>query len=351
MSETLSKKIIETISDGSHGDPFSILGLHKVSVEKKEKLVVRAFRPEAKKITINIGSAKGIELKRVSQEGLFEYVFPRRKNRFEYTLTITPYEGDEFTINDPYVYHSLISDFDLQLWGEGNHHKAYTFMGAHLKEVDGIKGTHFVVTAPSATRVSVIGSFNNWDGRVHRMRKFHDQGLWEIFIPHVGEGDFYKYEIKSPVQDPPLKKADPFAFSSELRPGTASRVYNLEGYKWEDKEWAERRSKIQAHDQPISIYEIHAGSWRRKMGEEPGFLSYRELADQLVPYVKEMGYTHVELLPIAEHPYDPSWGYQITGYYAPTSLFGSPHDFMYFVDECHIAGIGVFVDWVTAHFA
>ena len=351
MSATLSKEIIESISNGSHGDPFSILGLHEIKVDKKDKLVLRAFRPEAEKIKVNIGSSKAIELERISQEGLFEYVFPRRKKRFEYTLTITPYDGEEFTVNDPYVYGSMISDFDLQLWGEGNHHKAYTFMGAHLKEVDGVKGTHFVVTAPSATRVSVIGSFNNWDGRVHRMRKFHDQGLWEIFIPHVGEGDFYKYEIKSPVQDPPLKKADPFAFSSELRPGTASKVYNLDGYKWGDKEWTEKRSETQAHDQPISVYEVHAGSWRRKVGEEPGFLSYRDLAEQLVPYVKEMGYTHVELLPIAEHPYDPSWGYQITGYYAPTSRFGSPHDFMYFVDECHKAGIGVILDWVPAHFA
>ncbi len=351
MSETLSKEIIETISDGSHGDPFSILGLHKVNVDKKEKLVLRVFRPEAKKIVVNVGSSKPVKLERVSQEGLFEYVFPRRKNRFEYTLTITPYDGKEFTIKDSYVYGSLISDFDLQLWGEGNHHKAYTFMGAHLKEVDGVKGTHFVVSAPSATRVSVIGSFNNWDGRVHRMRKFHDQGLWEIFIPHIGEGDFYKYEIKSPVQDLPLKKADPFAFSSELRPGTASKVYNLDGYKWGDQDWTENRSEIQAHDQPISVYEVHAGSWRKKVGEDPGFLSYRELAEQLVPYVKDMGYTHIELLPIAEHPYDPSWGYQITGYYAPTSRFGSPHDFMYFVDECHKAGIGVIVDWVPAHFA
>ncbi len=351
MSTTLSKQIIETISDGSHGDPFSILGLHSIKIDKKEKLVLRVFRPEADKVSVKVGSSKPVELNRVSEEGLFEYVFPRRKNKFSYILTITPHQGDEFSIQDPYVYGSMISEFDLQLWGEGNHHKAYDFMGAHPKEVDGVKGTHFVVSAPSATRVSVIGSFNNWDGRVHRMRKFHDQGLWEIFIPHVGEGDFYKFEIKSPVQDPPLKKADPFAFSAELRPGTASKVYNLDGYKWGDKEWVKNRAKTQSHDKPISIYEIHAGSWRRKVGEEPGFLSYRELAEQLVPYVKEMGYTHVELLPIAEHPYDPSWGYQITGYYAPTSRFGSPHDFMHFVDECHKAGIGVIVDWVPAHFA
>lgn len=351
MSSTLPAEIIESISNGSHGDPFSILGLHKIQVEGSEKLVLRVFRPEAKQIFVHIGKGKPAELERISEEGLFEYVFPRRKNKAPYTLQVKPHEGEPFTITDPYAFESLISDFDLQLWGEGNHHQAYHFMGAHLKEVDGVEGTHFVVTAPSATRVSVIGSFNNWDGRVHRMKKFHDQGLWELFIPHVAEGDHYKFEIKSPVQDPPLKKADPFAFSSELRPGTASKVYELDGYKWGDKDWVENRSSIQAHDQPMSIYEVHAGSWKRKVGEEPGFLSYRELAHDLVPYVKELGYTHIELLPIAEHPYDPSWGYQITGYYAPTSRFGSPHDFMYFVDECHKAGIGVLVDWVPAHFA
>jgi len=351
MSTKLTAEIIKTISDGSHGDPFSVLGLHSIKVGGSNKLVLRAFRPEAKQVFVNIGTSKPVELKRISQEGLFEHVFPKRKNTFEYTLTIEPYEGDVFTINDAYVYGSLISEFDLQLWGEGNHHQAYHFMGAHPKEVDSVKGTHFVVSAPSATRVSVIGSFNNWDGRVHRMRKFHDQGLWEVFIPHVTIGDHYKFEIKSPVQDPPLKKADPFAFSAELRPGTASKVYNLDGYNWGDKKWTEKRTEIQAKDKPILIYEVHPGSWRRKVGEKPGFLSYRDLAEQLVPYVKEMGYTHVELLPIAEHPYDPSWGYQITGYYAPTSRFGSPHDLMYFVDECHKAGIGVIVDWVPAHFA
>jgi len=351
MSYTLDSDIISTISDGSHGDPFSVLGLHLVNVDGKDKLVIRAFRPEAKSVHVNIGQAKPKELERLSDEGLFEYVFPRKKKKELYTLTITPHNSKAFTIHDPYAFGSLISDFDLQLWGEGNHHQAYHFMGAHIKEVDGVKGTHFVVTAPSARRVSVIGSFNNWDGRVHRMKKYHDQGLWELFIPHVNEGDYYKFEIKSPVQDPPLKKSDPFAYRSELRPGTASEVYKIDGYSWGDSDWVKNRENQQAHDQPISVYELHAGSWKRKVGEEPGFLTYRELAEELIPYVKDLGYTHIELLPMAEHPYDPSWGYQITGYYAATSRFGSPHDFMYFVDQCHQAGIGVIMDWVPAHFA
>lgn len=350
MSSTLTKEIITSLSDGSHGDPFSVLGLHEFDVADKTKLVLRTFRPEAKSVKAVIGKKK-YELTQISEDGLFEKVFSRRKNRFNYKLEIIPHKGKTFTITDAYQFNSLISDFDLQLWGEGNHHQAYEFMGAHERNINGVDGTHFVVTAPEATRVSVIGEFNGWDGRVHRMRKFHDQGIWELFIPHVRSGDYYKYEIKSPVQDPPLKKADPFAFYSELRPGTASIVSNIENYSWNDDEWLKSREKNQGYGQPISIYEMHLGSWRRKVGEEPGFLNYRETADQLVPYLKDLGYTHVELMPIAEHPYDPSWGYQITGYFAPTSRFGTPEDFMYFVDQCHQADIGVILDWVPAHFA
>ncbi len=350
MSLTLSKKIIASISDGSHGDPFSVLGLHKVDVAGKMKLVLRAFRPEAKSMAVQIGKKK-YDLDRISEEGLFERVFARRKNKFSYQLVIHPYKGSDFTITDAYQFDSLISDFDLQLWGEGNHHQAYEFMGAHPHTMNGTSGTHFVVTAPSASRVSVVGSFNSWDGRVHRMRKFHNQGIWEIFIPEVKKGDYYKYEIKSTVQDSPLLKADPFAFQAELRPGTASIVSDIEDYAWKDEKWMSTRQDIQNYEQPISIYEMHLGSWRRKIGEDPGFLNYRETADQLVPYLQDLGYTHVELMPIAEHPYDPSWGYQITGYYAPTSRFGTPEDFMYFVDQCHQADIGVILDWVPAHFA
>jgi 1,4-alpha-glucan branching enzyme len=351
MTFTLKKEEIESISNGSHGDPFSVLGFHSIKQGKSEKLVLRVFRPEANLVFAKIGKAKPVELQRVSPEGLFEYVFPRRKTPAPYSLRIVPHEGEEFEINDAYAFSGMINDFDLQLWGEGNHKKAYEFMGAHPKAVDGVQGIHFVVSAPSATRVSVVGPFNNWDGRVHRMRKYHDQGLWEIFIPHVTEGDEYKYEIKSPVQDPPLLKADPFAFYAQNRPETASKVFDIEGYEWSDDDWINSRTEQQALDQPLTVYEVHAGSWRKKVGEKSEFLSYRELAHELVPYVKELGYTHIELLPIAEHPYDPSWGYQITGYYAPTSRFGNPHDFMYFVDECHKAGIGVIVDWVPAHFA
>lgn len=346
---TLKIEEIRAISNGEHGDLFSVLGLHTITIDGKEKLVIRSFRPDAKSMIVIPESGKEVELSRLSDEGLFEHVFSRRTTRFAYKLKIIPYVGDTYTIEDAYRFGTQISDYDLQLWGEGNHHHAYKWMGSHTKTVDGVDGTHFVVTAPSASRVSVIGSFNNWDGRTHGMRKYHDQGIWEIFIPHVTDGDLYKYEIKSHTTDAPMKKADPYGRFMELRPGTASKVWNS-SYEWNDQEWMENRHNIQDHNEAISIYEIHPGSWKRKVGEDPGFLNYRDLGDDLVAYVKEMGFTHIELMPIAEHPYDPSWGYQITGYYAPTSRFGSPDDFRYFVDKCHQAEIGLIVDWVPAHF-
>lgn len=349
MNSTLSREIISSISDGTYSDPFSILGLHQVNLNGTKKLVLRVFRPEAKSIQAKI-NGKLYELQRLSEEGLFERIFKRRKNKFSYSLSIQPHQGEKFTIRDPYEFGSLISDFDLQLWGEGNHTEAWKFMGAHIRSVDKVKGTHFVVTAPNAQRVSVVGSFNNWDGRVHRMRKHFDQGLWEIFIPHVNVNDLYKFEIKTKYSKKLLLKSDPFAFYSEMRPGTASVVCKMGEYKWKDKKWIESRQEHQAHNKPLSIYEVHPGSWKRHPDEEPGYLSYRELAAELIPYVKNLGFTHIELLPVAEHPYDPSWGYQITGYFAPTNRFGTPDDFRFFVDQCHQAGIGVIMDWVPAHF-
>jgi 1,4-alpha-glucan branching enzyme len=346
---TLKIEEIRAISNGDHGDLFSVLGLHAIHENGKEKLVVRCFRPDAKSVTVLPDRGKPVTLKRISDEGLFEHQFSRRKKRFSYRLKVVPYVGETYEIDDAYRYGTLISDFDLQLWGEGNHHYAYRFMGAHTKTVDDVEGTHFVVSAPAASRVSVIGSFNNWDGRVHGMRKYHEQGIWEIFIPHVAEGDLYKFEVKSHMYSGPIKKADPYARYSELRPGTASKVWNT-NFEWNDNEWMEQRSKTAHYEEAVSVYEVHPGSWKRKVGEKPGFLSYRELADDLVPYAKEMGFTHIELMPIAEHPYDPSWGYQITGYFAPTSRFGNPDDLRYFIDQCHQAGIGVVVDWVPAHF-
>jgi 1,4-alpha-glucan branching enzyme len=234
--------------------------------------------------------------------------------------------------------------------GEGRHYDAYEKLGAHLKTVDGITGVHFAVWAPNARRVSVVGNFNHWDGRVHPMRFRGSSGVWELFVPELGEGAIYKYEIVSHDDVVLPLKADPYAFSSELRPNNGSVVARIDKHHWSDSAWMQQRSYKDWLGSPISIYEVHLGSWRRIPEEHDRWLSYRELADQLIPYVKDLGYTHIELLPIMEHPYDGSWGYQTLGYFAATSRFGSPTDFMEFVDRCHETGLGVILDWTPAHF-
>lgn len=242
----------------------------------------------------------------------------------------------------------FITDFDLYLFGEGNHLRIYEKLGSHIIERDGVRGVHFALWAPNAEEVSVVGSFNDWDPSRHRMQCPGPSGIWTLFIPGIGAGELYKYHIKSKVNGFFRIKSDPYGFFFEERPKTATVVYDINQYAWRDHEWMDARSRIDWLHGPMNIYEVHLGSWRRK--EDGGFLSYNELADSLIPYVKEIGYTHIELLPITEHPFDASWGYQSTGYYAPTSRFGTPQDFMYFVDRCHQSGIGVILDWVPGHF-
>ncbi|MEI7851958.1 MAG: 1,4-alpha-glucan branching enzyme, partial [Kiritimatiellales bacterium] len=242
-----------------------------------------------------------------------------------------------------------LTDFDLFLYGKGTHYRTYEKLGAHLLEEDGKQGVYFAVWAPNAQHVSVIGSFNNWEAWIHPMALIGNSGVWELFIPGVKEGDQYKFEIKGPSGFW-AQKADPYAFAAEVRPRTASVVCDLSRYQWNDVAWIEQRGQTKWHEKPISVYEVHLGSWKRKVEEGNRWLTYRELAEQMIPYVKEMGYTHIELMPIAEHPFDGSWGYQTGGYFAPTSRFGSPDDFRYFVDRCHQADIGVILDWVPAHF-
>ena len=244
---------------------------------------------------------------------------------------------------------SPLTDLDLHLFGEGNHHHIYQKLGAHVLERDGVRGTHFAVWAPNARRVSVVGDFNLWDGGRHLMQPRASSGVWETFLPDVGPGALYKFEIAGP-HDQLLMKADPYGFQMQLRPDNASIVADLSGYTWSDGEWLGRRREWNPLRSPIAIYELHPGSWRRSWHRKPAFLTWDELADQLIPYVLDMGYTHVELVGVAEHPFDGSWGYQVLGHYAPTARHGSPHDFMRFVDRLHGAGIGVFMDWVPAHF-
>lgn len=244
---------------------------------------------------------------------------------------------------------SIIAKDKKWLWNEGRYHRAYELLGAHPKKKKGKKGVQFTVWAPNAHRVSVVGDFNNWDGRTNVMEKDNDTGLWTTFIPYIDQWTLYKYELKTHEDAPPFLKTDPYAFVTEVRPKLAALVYDLKGFRWSDKKWMEQRNVRQSAVQPVSIYEVHLSSWKRK-GEHAEYLTYRELADELVCYVKEMGFTHIELMPVAEHPYDPSWGYQVIGYFAPTSRFGEPRDFMYFVNQCHKHEIGVILDWVPGHF-
>jgi len=241
----------------------------------------------------------------------------------------------------------FITDYDMHLFNEGSHHKIYNKLGAHPITINGRKGTHFAVWAPSAAGVSLVCNYNHWDGRRHPMKPLGSSGIWAVFVPDIQPGELYKYEIRTQAGNIILK-ADPYAFYSELRPGTASVVYDLDNYEWHDDEWISRRDSGTTFDKPISIYEVHLGSWARSAGNN--FLTYREFAERLVSYAVEMGYTHIELLPVSEHPLDDSWGYQVTGYYSVTSRYGRPEDFMYFVDQCHKNGIGVIIDWVPAHF-
>ncbi|TVQ15560.1 MAG: 1,4-alpha-glucan branching protein GlgB [Balneolaceae bacterium] len=344
---TLNKQELKALVEGYHGDVFSVLGIHRVVNKKQEMLLVRTLQPDAKAVTVLDSTNKRTPLNQIEGTSVFEVLLETGADLNDYTLEVEYNDGSSHIIRDPYSFPPLISDYDLQLWGEGNHTKAYEFMGAHMRELNGIRGVHFVVAAPSAARVSVVGGFNNWDGRRHVMRKYVDQGIWEIFIPGLEEGTQYKYEIKPHGFGPPFLKSDPYGFYYEKRPKTASIIKNIDTFAWTDEDWMKRRSP--GRDKPVSVYELHLGSWKRHI-KDNSYYTYRELAEHLIPYVTDLGYTHIELLPIAEHPYDPSWGYQITGYFAPTSRFGEPEDFMFFVNECHKNDLGVLIDWVPAHF-
>ena len=339
------EKQVLAVTTGDHPDPFSFLGMH----EDADGRVVRAFLPGAAAVEAISpdGSLLG-DLRNVHPHGLFAgSVEP--KEGAPYRLRIHWESGLEGEVEDPYRFPSLLSDYDLYLFGEGNNLRVYEKLGAHVTEVDGVAGTSFAVWAPAARRVSVVGDFNSWDGRRCVMRRHPEAGVWDIFIPGVGDGDAYKFEIKGPGGELLPLKADPYGFRAEKLPGTSSVVHDPSRYEWDDSEWmAEQREQRNALDAPMATYEVHLGSWRRN--EDGSYYSYRQLSEELVPYVAEMGYTHVELLPPTEYPFDGSWGYQPLGMYAPTSRFGSPDDFRSLVDSFHQAGIAVVIDWVPAHF-
>jgi 1,4-alpha-glucan branching enzyme len=290
-------------------------------------------------------------LRKVHAEGVFEAFFPGIENPFDYHFLVTTSQSANQRVEDPYRFPPMLSEFDLYLMAEGNHRELYEKLGAHVLEIEGVRGVLFAVWAPNAKGVSVIGDFNEWDGRLHPMRSRGPSGVWELFVPGVGELAVYKYAIRSGTQPAlVLQKADPCGFFGEVRPRSGSVVYNLDRYQWNDEDWIRDRAHRNTLDLPMSVYEIHLGSWKRVPEEGNRFLTYRELAEQLVPYILETGFTHIQLLPVMEHPFDASWGYQTLGHFAPTSRFGTPEDFMYFVDVCHQHGIGVILDWVAAHF-
>jgi 1,4-alpha-glucan branching enzyme len=349
MNTTANFDEIVRVINAEHSDPFSVLGMHHA--ESGNSLAVRVFIPNADEINvIELSNNIRYKMELIHEKGLFEVLFKDRTEFFKYCLEVKDNMNNIFIVHDPYSFLPVLPDFDIHLFNEGNNHKIYEKLGAHIMSIDGIEGTFFAVWAPCAKRVSVVGDFNQWDGRRHTMRIRGSSGIWEIFIPRITEGEIYKYEIKTPHNDIYVK-ADPYGFYSELRPNTASIVCSLEEYYWNDRDWLYARDHGTNFDKPVSIYEVHLGSWQRASDEDDnGFHTYRDLADKLVDYVKYMGYTHIELLPVSEHPFDGSWGYQITGYYAVTSRYGEPKDFMYFVDKCHQNGIGVLLDWVPAHF-
>ncbi|MBV9766396.1 MAG: 1,4-alpha-glucan branching protein GlgB [Acidobacteriaceae bacterium] len=335
---------MEAIAGGYHGDAFSVLGPHPLSSNGKTRWEIRAFLPQAKQAEVTI-NGETLPMQRVHMAGVFTAQVASQPAA--YRFRITNYHEQVAEFEDVYRFQQLLSDFDLHLHSEGTNYEGYNSFGAHPVTMDGVKGTRFAVWAPNAIVVSVVGNFNDWDTRRNPMRA-RTGGVWEIFIPEVGPGTPYKYAVKSRFKGYSQMKADPYGFSMETPPKSASVVTEMDVYEWRDQQWMDQRGTTKWLDSAISIYEVHLGSWLRGEQHEP--LTYRQLASKLVAYVKRMGYTHIELMPIAEHPYAPSWGYQVTGYFAPTSRYGPPEDFMYFIDACHQEGIGVIMDWVPAHF-
>jgi len=366
---TVAPDQIDRIVWNQHHDPFEVLGPHKLEDNGKATWVIRAYLPNAESVwVVRPESVEDHPMTSVHHPSFFECQL-ETPDISSYQLRIK--EGDrERVIHDPYAFRSpQITDFDVHLFGEGNHHRIYEKMGAHHTSINGVSGVCFAVWAPNARNASVLGDFNSWDGRNHQMRSAGG-GIWELFIPEVAVGTAYKYEIKN-HNGHIYEKSDPYGFQQEIRPKTASIVTDLDSYDWQDADWLERRRQSEMLDQPVSVYEVHLGSWQHGAADSPAvqpdgstyplvhpndynkgarYLTYREMAEKLIPYVKEMGFTHIEMLPVAEHPFDGSWGYQVTGYYAATSRYGTPDDFMYFVDQCHNNDIGVIVDWVPGHF-
>ena len=335
--------------NGDCGDPGSVFGMRPLA-SGGSGLGVRAFLPRAARVELlDAATGEAVALLRMTHpEGIFEAVLPGAGQAFPYRFRVHGWGPGPRELEDPYRFQPALGELDLYLMAEGTHLRLYEKLGAHPSVQDGVPGVDFAVWAPNARRVSVVGQFNNWDGRRHLLRPFGTSGVWELFVPHLADGDLYKFELKSADGRLLPLKADPFALQCEPAPGTASVVSDPAPYAWGDQEYMAGRWRRNRYDAPISLYEVHLGSWRRR--EDGGFLSYEELADQLIPYAQEMGFTHLQLLPVSEHPFYASWGYQPLGLFAPTGRYGTPEQLKIFVDRCHQAGLGVLLDWVPAHF-
>ena len=342
----LSKEEIRRLLECDHADPHHVLGAHPARTGVR----VRAFRPDASAVFAYPAACGGepTELRKTDARGLFEGIVKGAKLPLRYELDVRYPDGTSFRLRDPYSFPPTLGELDLHLLAEGRHEFLYERLGAHRREIDGVDGTAFAVWAPAARAVSVVGDFNSWDGRLHPMRSLGASGVWELFLPAVAGGARYKYEIRTQAGERRLK-ADPLAFEVEVAPGTNSLVHRSV-YGWGDEEWMRARRGHDPLTGPTAIYEVHLGSWRRNPLEHNRSLSYRELADELADYVIDLGFTHVELMPVMAHPFSGSWGYQVTSYYAPMPAFGSPDDFRAFIDRMHARGIGVLLDWVPAHF-
>jgi 1,4-alpha-glucan branching enzyme len=344
----LTKAEVLSLVQLEHRSPHELLGMHRLA--DGSGLVVRVLAPNAATaavVPVHEKSRPSFPLKKIHRSGLFEGLTRDAGEVYAYDIVLTGRDGISSQGRDPYSFLPTVGETDLYLFGQGNEHRIYDKLGAHLRALDGVAGTGFAVWAPEAKRVSVVGDFNQWDGRRHAMRSLGASGVWEIFIPGAGQGAHYKYEIKTARGDL-LLKADPCAFYCEAAPKNASIVWDNARFAWSDESWLEKRARSNPFRGPMSAYEVHLGSWRKKSAGES--LNYREIAEPLAAYVKEMGFTHVEFLPLAEHAYYPSWGYQVTGFYAPTCRYGTPDDFQFLINHLHRAGIGVLMDWVPAHF-
>ena len=344
----LSSAEIESLIRVQNSTPHQLLGMHPLG--DGSGVVVRAFLPHAAEVKIaptHEKSKPAFTLKKIHDHGLFEGVTTKAHKVYAYDLIITDHHGNKTHGRDAYSFLPTLGETDIYLFAQGNENRIYEKLGAQIRVIDGVPGSSFAVWAPNANRISVVGEFNGWDGRRHMMRLIGTSGVWEIFIPGVGEGTHYKYEIRS-VHGAVALKTDPYGFFFESAPKNASIVWDNRKFGWTDEAWMKRRAAQNPFRSPTSIYEVHLGSWRKKNAFES--LSYRDLAPALVDYVRQMGFTHVEFMPVSEHAYYPSWGYQVTGFYSPTSRFGTPDDFQFLVNALHEAGIGVIVDWVPAHF-